>query len=50
MTLVLKPRGRGNWKTLVLRVEGDRASPLLIRRGQLLPLGGVTFRICEVRP
>lgn len=50
MTLILRPRGRGNWTTLVLRVEGDRAAPILVRRGQLIPLGGVTYRIVEVKP
>lgn len=50
MTLVLKPQGRGNWTPLLMAVEGKRAAPLLVRVGQLLPLGGVVFRIAEVRP
>jgi hypothetical protein len=48
--LTLKPRGRGNWRPLVITIIGDRASPLLIRPGQLLTLGGVVFRICTVSP
>ena len=50
MTLVLKPRGKGNWRSITMRIDGDRVSPLLIRVGHLLPLGGAVWRICEVRP
>lgn len=49
MTLIVKPKGRGNWKKLTVTIDGARASPLLVRVGQLLPLGGVMFRICEVK-
>jgi hypothetical protein len=48
--LVLKPKGRGNWAQITLAIEGKRASPLLIRAGQLLTLGGIVFRICRVLP
>ncbi len=48
--LVLRPKGRGNWRTLTVSIKGDRASPLLIRRGQEITLGGVTFRISKVIP
>lgn len=48
--LICKPRGRGNWKSIVVAVEGERASPLLVRAGQLFTLGGVIFRICKVLP
>ncbi len=48
--LILKPRGRGNWSVLTVEIDGERASPLLIRVGQLITLGDVVFRICEVRP
>ena len=48
--LILRPKGRGNWRTTTLAIEGPRASPLLIRAGQLLTLGGVVFRICRVLP
>lgn len=27
--LVLKPKGRGNWTSIVMAVEGNRATPLL---------------------
>lgn len=49
MTLTIKPKGRGNWRAMTMRIEGDRASPLLVRAGQLLMLGGVIFRICAVK-
>lgn len=49
MTLVLRPIGRGRWRPVVLKVDGDRAAPLLVRVGDRLPLGGVVFRVSEVR-
>lgn len=48
--LILKPSGRGNWKTLRLRVTGAHLPWLTVRPGDLVPLGGVLFRVCEVRP
>ena len=50
MTLILRPPGRGNWTPLHVSIEGKRAAPLLVRVGQLLPLGGVLFRISKVLP
>ena len=50
MTITLRPIGRGNWATLTMVLEGDRASPLFIRIGQRIFLGGLTFRICRVQP
>lgn len=50
MTLILKPKGRGNWTPLVVTIQGERATPLLINRGQTLQLGGVTYRIHKVPP
>lgn len=50
MKLVLKPLGRGNWAVITMEVEGDRAAPLLIRVGDHMVLGGVTFRIAGVHP
>ena len=49
MTLVLKLKGRGNWTSVVMALDGVRVSPLLIRAGQTFTLGGVVWRICEVR-
>lgn len=48
MTLILRPVGRGNWRTTRMQIDGGHALPMLFRVGQVLPLGGVVFRICEV--
>jgi hypothetical protein len=48
MTLTLRPPGRGNWTPIILRVEGARACPLLVRVGQRMLLGGQEFRIAKV--
>lgn len=48
MTVELKPTGRGNWATLVMQLQGDRAQPLLFRVGEVIVLAGVPFRICKV--
>lgn len=48
--LVLKPRGRGNWAELHLRVTGAHLPFLTVQPGQTVVLGGVIFRVCEVRP
>lgn len=48
--LILKPKGRGRWTPITMAIEGPRASPLLIRAGQLITLGGVVWRICRVLP
>ncbi len=50
MMLILKPKGRGNWAAITIAIEGARVSPLLIRVGQMVPLGGVMWRICRVMP
>lgn len=46
--LFLKPKGRGNWKQLVLAIEGAHLPFLTVRAGDLVQLGGITFRICRV--
>lgn len=48
MTLLLKPKGRGNWSGLTLSLDGSRAQPLLFRVGELITLAGVVYRICKV--
>lgn len=50
MTIVCKPRGRGNWRTVTLAVEGAHVLPMLVRAGQTINLGGVVLRICRVMP
>lgn len=46
--LVLKPRGRGNWKKLYLVVSGAHLPVFTVKAGDLVPLGGVVFRVCKV--
>jgi hypothetical protein len=48
MTLILKPKGRGNWNivTLVLSKPPDLFA---VKVGGLVKIGHWTFRICEVR-
>lgn len=46
--LVCKPKGRGNWRSIVVAIEGDRAAPLLVKVGDTFTIGGVVFRICKV--
>ena len=50
MTLEVKPKGRGNWAVLTLKIEGRHLPPLLVRVGQTLMLGGVEFKIVGVFP
>ena len=49
MTLTLKPVGRGNWTTITMTVEGDRAAPLLVKVEDTITIGGVVFRITEIK-
>lgn len=47
MTLLCRPRGRGNWKLRVLTVVGSSG----LRRGALIQLSnGQTLRIVEIKP
>lgn len=48
--LVLRPKGRGNWTPCRLVIDGDRLGPMMFRVGQLLPLGGIVFRIVRIDP
>ena len=48
--LILRPVGRGNWKTAQLSVDGDRAQPLLVKVGDKFTLAGVTWRVVKVLP
>ena len=48
--LILRPRGRGNWRTSELVIQGQgRFTPLLFQVGQLLSLGGIVFRIVGIK-
>jgi len=48
--LILRPVGRGNWKLLTIRVEGSRATPLLVQPNDRIPIGGITYRVVSVTP
>jgi len=48
--VTLRPKGRGRWAIVTMVLTGRRADPLLVQRGHLIPIGGVTFRVVEVRP
>lgn len=48
--LILKPKGRGNWRSATMQVDGDRAEPLLVRVGETFTLAGIVWRICKVLP
>lgn len=48
--MVLKPKGRGNWKRLYLTVEGAHLPFLTVKAGDTMVLGGVIFRVCKVTP
>ena len=50
MTVVLKPKGKGNWASVTMRIDGRHVTPLSMRVGQLLTIGGVVFRVCKVLP
>lgn len=48
--IILKPRGKGNWASVTVAIEGARITPLSIAVGDLFTLGGVVWRICRVLP
>ncbi len=52
MILTLKPAGRGNWKAIRVEIAGKYLHlprvNLSFAKGQIVPLGGVNFRICKV--
>lgn len=50
MTLIIKPKGRGKWSITTVQIDGRHVTPLSVRVGQLLPLGGIVFRVCGVMP
>lgn len=50
MKLICRPVGRGRWREIVIKVEGDRAAPMLVKPGDRIPLGGITLRVVRVLP
>ncbi len=49
VTVICKPYGRGNWKSTTFTIEG-RLGQIDIQRGMRLDIGGIMWRVCEVRP
>lgn len=50
MTVILRPRGRGRWHPVTMTLTGKRAESLFVQREQRIVIGGITWRIVEVRP
>lgn len=49
MTIICKPKGRGNWHTIVF--ETTLVLDLFrVQVGHVFELGGRVLRVCEVRP
>lgn len=50
MTLILRPKGPGNWRPITIQVTDQRASPLLVKVGDPVKLGGIEFKVSRVLP
>lgn len=50
MTVLCKPIGRGRWTPMLLTYAGPQLAPFTVRLGERFTMGGVTWRVCEVRP
>ncbi len=48
MTITIKPAGRGNFKTMRLIVEGDRAAPFTVVAGHRFQLFGMWVVVVRV--
>jgi hypothetical protein len=42
--LTVKPRGRGNWRTSIIRAAGD-----LLRPGDTIAVNGRMYRVISIR-
>lgn len=49
MTLVCKPKGKGNWNTIIVTIS-LAADLFRVTVGQTIPFGDLVLRVCEVRP
>jgi len=49
VTLVLKPVGRGRWRPMSIAIDEWRIPPLFVAVGQRIAIGGIVFRISEIR-
>lgn len=50
VTVVCKPIGPGNWARMLLQYEGPQMAPFTVAVGERFTMGGITWRVCEVRP
>lgn len=55
MNLILKPTGRGNWRTVAITIDAPvdlfpalRNQPVTV--GMVIRFAGLALRVCEVRP
>jgi len=50
VTLVVKPKGRGRWSPMTVRIDARRRGlALIVKPGETFSLGGVVWRICAVQ-
>jgi hypothetical protein len=49
MTLICKPKGRGNWHVVTINLTLP-VDLFRVQVGQIIPLGDLMLRICEVYP
>lgn len=55
MTLVCRPKGRGNWRVVTFTIDAPadlfpalRNQPVTV--GMVIRFAGLALRVCEVRP
>jgi hypothetical protein len=55
VTIICRPRGRGNWAKVTLTIDAPRdLFPALrdqpVTPGMVIQFAGLALRVCEVRP
>jgi len=50
VTLILRPKGPGNWRPIIVKFDDQRASPLLVKVGDPVSIGGIEFKVSKVLP
>lgn len=48
MTLLCRPKGRGNWRLITIGLD-VAADLFTVRRGDVLHLGALVLRVVEIR-
>lgn len=49
MTIICRPIGRGNWRTIRFDVDGGLFGLLgMVRVNDRFQLGGITWRVCAI--